>query len=62
VDPDSHRSALILAGWIGIGSKRIKMINKNIKSEKIMFGIAGCSLVWAESFSCSLDVLYVSLG
>jgi len=53
-------SALI---WIaGSGSRRAKMTHKNSKSRIFMFLSTGCSLLRAESFSCSLGVLYGGLG
>ncbi len=43
--------------------KRVKMTHKNRKKCRIfMFWSAGCSLLRAESFSCSLGVLYGGLG
>ncbi len=45
----------------GSGSRRAKITHINRK-KKIMFYSAGCSLFWAECFSCSLDVLYGGLG
>jgi hypothetical protein len=48
---------------IRIGSRRAKMTHKNIKKSRIfMFLSTGCSLLWAEGFSCSLGVLYGGLG
>jgi hypothetical protein len=39
------------------------MTHKNRKKDRIfMFGSAGCSLLRAEAFSCSLGVLYGGLG
>ncbi len=60
-DPDPHGSALI---WVaGSGSRRAKMTHKNrIKSRIFMFLSTGCSHLRAESFSCSLGVLYGGLG
>jgi hypothetical protein len=53
-------SALI---WVaGSGSRRGNMIQKNRKKYRIfMFWNAGCSLLRAEGFSCSLGVLYWDL-
>jgi hypothetical protein len=48
-DPDSQSRS-------GSGSRRAKMIHKHKKKS------AGCSLLRAEGFSCSLDVLYGGLG
>ncbi len=56
--------------WVsGSGSRsafklrRAKMTHKNRKNYRIfMFWSAGCSLLRAEGFSCSLGVLYGGLG
>jgi hypothetical protein len=43
----------------GFGSRRAKMTHKNKKKFKnVMFWSAGCSLLRAEGFSYSLNVLY----
>ncbi len=58
-------SALIWAAGSGSGSgsRRAKMTPKNRKKDRIfIFWSAGCSLLRAESFSCSLGVLYGGLG
>jgi hypothetical protein len=39
-----------------------KLPTKKKKLRKILFLSAGCSLLRAEGFSCSLDVLYGGLG
>jgi hypothetical protein len=55
-DPDPHSN-------YGSGSRRAKMTHKNRKNYRIfMFCSAGCSLLRAEGFSCSLGVLYGGLG
>ncbi len=55
-DTDPHTNC-------GSGSRRAKMAHKNIKKYRIfMFWSAGCSLLRAEGFSCSLGVLYGGLG
>jgi hypothetical protein len=47
----------------GSGSRRAKITHKNKnKSRNFMFSSAGCSLLRAEGFSCSLGVLYEGLG
>jgi hypothetical protein len=47
----------------GSGSRRAKMTHKNRKKYRnFMFWSAGCSLLRAEGFSCSLGVLYGGLG
>ncbi len=52
-------SALIWHPGSGSGSRRAKMTHKNRKKYRIfMFWSAGCSLLRAEGFSCSLGVLY----
>ncbi len=38
------------------------MTHKNRKKKNFMFRSAGCSLLRAEDFSCSLGVLYGGLG
>ncbi len=59
-DPDSHGSALIDCGS---GSRRAKMTHKSRKKYRIlMFWSAGCSLLRAEGFFCTLAVLYGGLG
>ncbi len=69
-DPDPHGSALIWVAWsgsafisnCGSGSRRAKMTHKNRKKYRIfMFWSAGCFLLRAEGFSCSLGVLYGGL-
>jgi hypothetical protein len=56
-------SALIWVAGSGSGSRRAKMTHKNRKKYRIfMFWSAGCSLLRAEDFSCSLGVLYGGLG
>jgi hypothetical protein len=56
LDPDPHTNC-------GSGSRRAKMTQKNRKKDRIfIFLSAGCSLVRAEGFSCSLGVLYGDLG
>ncbi len=59
-DPDPHVSALI---WVAVsGSRRAKMTHKYRKKLWIfMFWRAGCSLLRAECFSCSLCGLYGGL-
>ncbi len=47
----------------GFGSSRAKMAQKNWKTLiNLILWSAGCSLLRAEGFSCSLDVLYGCLG
>ncbi len=47
----------------GNGSRRAKITHKNRKKlRNFMFWSTGCSPLWAEGFSCSLDVLYGGLG
>ncbi len=68
-DPDPHGSALI---WVaGSGSIQIADLDPggqklHTKIEKrhriVMFWSAGCSLLRAEGFFCSLGVLYGGLG
>jgi hypothetical protein len=54
VDPDSKS---------GSGFRRAKITHKNRKKlRNFMFLSARCSLLRAEGFSCSLDVLYGGLG
>jgi hypothetical protein len=54
LDPDPHSNS---------GSRRAKIIHKNTKKYRIfMILSAGCSLLRAEGFSCSLGVLYGVLG
>ncbi len=50
--------------WVaGSGSRRAKMTHKKRRKwRNFLFWIAGCSLLRAEGFSCSLGVLYRSLG
>jgi hypothetical protein len=58
LDPDPHSNC-----GSGSGSRRAKMTNKNRKKSRIfMFLSTGSSLLRAESFSCSLGVLYGGLG
>jgi hypothetical protein len=58
LDPNPHSNC-----GSGSGSRRAKMTHKNRKKYRIfMFGSAGCSLLSAEDFSCSLGVLYGALG
>jgi hypothetical protein len=57
-DPDPHTNC-----GSGSGSRRTKMTPKYRKKDRIfIFWSAGCSLLKAESFSCSLGVLYGGLG
>jgi hypothetical protein len=56
--PDPHRSAAVS----GSGYRRAKRPIKNGKGKKFEFCSAGCSLLKAEGFSCSLDVLRENLG
>jgi hypothetical protein len=49
-------------GGSGSGSRRAKMTHKLKKLRNVMFSSAGCSLLRAEGFSCSLDILYEGLG
>ncbi len=67
-DPDLHGSALI---WVAgsayafklrIRIRRAKMTKKYKKYRIFMFWSAGCFLLRAEGFSCSLGVLYGGLG
>ncbi len=71
--PDPHGSALIWVAGSGSGSAFKKRIRiriqegkndpKNRKKYRIFkFWSAGCSLLRAEGFSCSLGVLYGALG
>jgi hypothetical protein len=47
----------------GSGSKRTKMTHKNRKKWiNFIFWSAGCSLLRAKGFSCSLTILYGGLG
>jgi|LakMenEpi03Aug12_release.lakeMendotaPanAssembly.Ray.scaffolds.fasta_scaffold1027594_1 hypothetical protein len=46
----------------GSGSRRAKITHKNIKVTNFHVWSAGCSLLKAEGFSCSLNVLYGGLG
>ncbi len=47
----------------GSGSRRANITHKNRKKlRNFMFWSAGCSLLRAESLSCSLDVLYGGQG
>ncbi len=56
LDPDSNRS-------VDPDPKGVKMTHKNRnKLRNFMFWRAGSSLLRAEGFSCSLDVLYGGLG
>ncbi len=49
--------------WIRTGSSRAKMTHKNRKSfRNFLFWSAGCPLLRAKGFSCSLDILYLGLG
>jgi hypothetical protein len=58
LDPDPHSNC-----GSGSGSRRAKMTHKNRKQYRFfMFWSAGCSLLRAEGFSCSLGVLYGGLG
>jgi hypothetical protein len=58
LDPDPHSN-----GGSGTGSRRAKMTHKNRKKSRIyIFLSTGCSLLRAEGFSCSLNVLYGGLG
>ncbi len=62
-DPDPHGSELIWAVGSGSGSRREKITQKNRKKDRIfIFWSAGCSLLRAEDFSCSLGVIYGGLG
>ncbi len=56
VDPDLDAES-------GSGSRRAKMTHKNRKKlRNFMFWSAWCSLLRAEGFSCSLEVLYRGVG
>ncbi len=58
-DPDSIRSV----DPSGSGSRRAKMTHKSRKKLRyFMFSSAGCFLLRAEGFFCSLDVLSGGLG
>jgi hypothetical protein len=46
----------------GSGSRRPKMTHKNRKKINFLLLIAGCSLLRAEGFFCSVGVLYGGLG
>jgi hypothetical protein len=62
-DSDPHGSALICTAGSGSRSRRAKMTPKNGKTDRIfIFGSAGCYLLRAKGFSCSLGVLYGGLG
>ncbi len=70
-DPDLHGSALIWAVGSGSAYKlRIRIRIQEGKNDKknrnkdriFIFSNAGCSLLRAEGFSCSLGVLYGGLG
>jgi hypothetical protein len=53
----------VLKGVTGSGCRRAKMTHKNkTKLINFIFISAGCSLLRAEGFSCSLEVLYGDLG
>jgi hypothetical protein len=54
VDPDPESKS-----WSG---RRAKITHKNRKNSQISWFVAGCSLLRAEGFSCSLTVLYGSLA
>jgi hypothetical protein len=57
-DPDPHTNC-----GSGSGSRRAKMTPKNRKKDRIFIKkSAGCSLLRAEGFSCSLSILYGGLG
>ncbi len=48
---------------IGSGSRRAKITHKNRKKWRyFIFWNVGCSILRAEGFSCSTDVLYGGLG
>ncbi len=63
LDPDSMGSLdPYPQSGSGSGSRRAKMTQKNIRElTKFIFWSAICSLLRAEGFSCSLDVLYEGL-
>ncbi len=64
LDPDNG----VLGSWFadsqsGSWSRSAKMTHKNRKKFiNFIFWSTGCSLLGAEGFSCSLDVLYRGLG
>jgi hypothetical protein len=66
LDPDSIRSVDLdpySESRSGSGSRRAKMTHKSRKKlRNFMVWSAGCSLLRAEGFFCSLDVLYGGLG
>jgi hypothetical protein len=62
MDPDSNRSEYPYPDSES-GYRRAKMTHKNrIFFRNFMFLSAGCSLLRAEGFFCSLDFLYGGLG
>jgi hypothetical protein len=65
VDPDSDPTGatLFLSAASGSGPRRTNMTHKNRKKLiNFIFVSAGCSLLRAEGFSCSLNALYGGLG
>ncbi len=55
-------TALTLVGWIRIREDKNDPQNLKKMEEYLMFWSAGCSLLRAEGFSCSLDFLQGDLG
>jgi len=64
LDPDSMESLdLYPDSKSGSGSRRAKMAHQNRKKLiNFIFSSAGFSVLRADGFSCSLDVLYGGLG
>ena len=65
LDPDSIRSVDLYPdpdSESGSGPRREKITHKKEEEKNFMFSSAWCSLVRAEGFFCSFDVLYGRLG